>query len=55
MKQKKKSMITDLIPQETESKMLLLRGKKGMLDRNFFWGGGGRIINEVSYEKRNFR
>lgn len=35
MKQKKKSAATDLIPQETiERKILLLRGKKVMLDRD---------------------
>jgi len=35
MKQKKKILITNLIPQESiESKIILLRGKKVMLDKD---------------------
>lgn len=54
MKQKKKSMITDLIPQETiASKILLLRGKKVMLDRNLAGLYGVTTGNLNKAVKRN--
>lgn len=54
MKQKKKTMITDLIPQETiASKIFLLRGKKIMLDRNLATLYGVTTGNLNKAVKRN--
>ena len=52
MKQKKKSITTDLIPQETiEGKILLFRGKKVMLDRDL-----AKLYEvETKYLKRQVR